>query len=346
MKLGIKGLPRNELPGFFSTLKKGVAYLLPIGVLLFELLVLRHSPELAAFKAIIVLVFVIIYREIVTAYRNKKGLISAIKNSSQILIQGLINGSRNMVPVALATAAAGIIVGIVGMGIGGMITQIVEAISQGNVFLLLIITAVASLLLGMGLPTTATYIVMASLTAPIIVQVGTVYGFFVPLIAAHLFCFYFGILADDTPPVGLAAYAAAAIAKSDPIPTGIQGFFYDLRTAVIPFMFVFNTDLILYGVDSWPLGILVFVMAVLAAFAFTSALQGFFITKNKWYEVPLFLIAALILFNPGVISNLLNLEVGSKYFFYILGCALFAGIALLQKFRMKKKVFYPINKDP
>jgi TRAP transporter 4TM/12TM fusion protein len=333
MKLGIKGLPRNELPGFFSTLKKGITYLLPIGVLLFELLILRHSPELAAFKAIIVLVIVIIYREISSAYRNKKSVISAVKESSRIIIGGLISGSRNMVPVALATAAAGIIVGIVSMGIGGMITQIVESISGGNVFLLLIITAVASLLLGMGLPTTATYIVMASLTAPIIVLVGTAYGFFVPLIAAHLFCFYFGILADDTPPVGLAAYAAAAIAKSEPIPTGIQGFFYDLRTAVIPFMFIFNTDLILHGIDSWPLGILIFAMAVLAAFAFTSLLQGFFITKNKWYEVPLFLIVTLILFHPGIISNLLNLAPGNKYFFYIPGIAIYAGIAILQKSR-------------
>jgi TRAP transporter 4TM/12TM fusion protein len=338
MKLGIKGLPRAELPGFFATLKKGIAYLLPIGVLLFELLILRHSPELAAFKAIIVLVAVIIYREIAAAYRNKESFVSAIKKSFNILIQGLINGSRNMIPVALATAAAGIIVGIVSMGIGGMITQIVESLAGGNVFLLLIITAAASLLLGMGLPTTATYIVMASLTAPIIVQVSTVYGFFVPLIAAHLFCFYFGILADDTPPVGLAAYAAAAIAKSDPIPTGIQGFFYDLRTAVIPFMFIFNTDLILYGIDSWPLGILIFVMAVLAAFAFTSALQGFFITKNKWYEVPLFLIAALILFNPGVISGLLKLSSGNKYFFYILGLVIFGGVAVLQKFRLRRTV--------
>ncbi|MGD2085658.1 MAG: TRAP transporter permease [Candidatus Aminicenantes bacterium] len=336
MKLGIKGLPRNELPGFFETLKKGLAYLLPIGVLLFELLVLRHSPELAAFKAIIVLVVVTIYREIAAAYRNKESFIGAIKKSFNILIQGLINGSRNMIPVALATAAAGIIVGIVSMGIGGMITQIVESIASGNVFLLLVITAVASLLLGMGLPTTATYIVMASLTAPIIVQVSTVYGFFVPLIAAHLFCFYFGILADDTPPVGLAAYAAAAIARSEPIPTGIQGFFYDLRTAVIPFMFIFNTDLILYGIDSWPLGILIFSMAVLAAFAFTSALQGFFITKNKWYEVPLFLIAALILFNPGVISGILKLSPGNKYFFYILGLVIFAVVAILQKLRIKQ----------
>jgi TRAP transporter 4TM/12TM fusion protein len=337
VKLGIKGLPGNELPGFFSTLKKGITYLLPIGVLLFELLILRHSPELAAFKAIIVLVIVIIYREIASAYKNKKSLISAVKESSRIIIGGMINGSRNMVPVALATAAAGIIVGIVSMGIGGMITQIVESMSGGNVFLLLIITAVASLLLGMGLPTTATYIVMASLTAPIIVLVGTAYGFFVPLIAAHLFCFYFGILADDTPPVGLAAYAAAAIAKSEPIPTGVQGFFYDLRTAVIPFMFIFNTDLILHGIDSWPVGILIFAMAVLAAFAFTNLLQGFFITKNKWYEVPLFIIVTLILFHPGIISNLFNAAPGSKYFFYIPGIALYAGIAILQKSRMKQK---------
>jgi len=341
VKLGIEGLPREELPGFFATLKKGIAYLVPIGVLLYELLILRHSPELAAYKAIIVLVAVIIYREIAAAYKKKGSLAIALKKSFTILIQGLINGSRNMIPVALATAAAGIIVGIVSMGIGGMITQIVESISSGNILLLLIITAAASLLLGMGLPTTATYIVMASLTAPIIVQIGTAYGFFIPLISAHLFCFYFGILADDTPPVGLAAYAAAAIAKSEPIPTGIQGFFYDLRTAVIPFMFIFNTDLILYGIDSWPLGILIFAMAVLAAFAYTSALQGFFITKNKWYEVPLFLIAALILFNPGVISSLLKLSSGSKYFFYILGLGIFAGVWILQKSRksgMKRTV--------
>lgn len=337
VKLGIKGLPGNELPGFFSTLKKGITYLLPIGVLLFELIILRHSPELAAFKAIILLIIVVIYREIASAYRNKKSVISAVKESFRIIIGGLINGSRNMVPVALATAAAGIIVGIVSMGIGGMITQIVESMSGGNVFLLLIITAAASLLLGMGLPTTATYIVMASLTAPIIVLVGTAHGFFVPLIAAHLFCFYFGILADDTPPVGLAAYAAAAIARSEPIPTGVQGFFYDLRTAVIPFMFIFNTDLVLYGIDSWPLGILIFAMAVLAAFAFTSLFQGFFITRNKWYEVPLFIIVSLILFHPGIISNLVGAAPGSKYFFYIPGIALYAGIAILQKSRMKQK---------
>ena len=241
-----------------------------------------------------------------------------------------------MIPVALATAAAGIIVGIVNTGIGGMITQIVESLSGGNIFVLLLITATASLLLGMGLPTTATYIVMASLTAPIITQVATGYGFFIPMIAAHLFCFYFGILADDTPPVGLAAYAAAAIADSDPIATGIQGFVYDLRTAIIPFMFVFNPDLILHGINSWPLAILVFIMAVLGAFAFTSALQGYFFVRNKWYEIPLLLSAALILFNPGSLSSLLGLDRVIKYPFYLLGLALLSLTALFQRGRINR----------
>jgi len=337
MKLGIKGLPKNEAPAFFPTLKGGIPFLLPIGVLLFELLALRHSPELAAFKAIIVLAVVILYREMAAAVGGKKSLSDALKKSLKIIFQGMVKGSKNMVPVALATAAAGIIVGIVGMGLGGMITQIVESLAGGNVFLMLLITAVASLLLGMGLPTTATYIVMASLTAPIIVQVSTSYGFFVPLIAAHLFCFYFGILADDTPPVGLAAYAAAAIAKSEPIPTGIQGFFYDLRTSVIPFMFIFNTDLILYRVESWPLGILIFIMAVLGAFSFTSALQGFFITRNKWYEIPFFLMATLILFNPAILSHLLDVKTEYKYFFYIPGIILLGGIAATQVWRKRRK---------
>ena len=125
----------------------------------------------------------------------------------------------------------------------------------------------------MGLPTTATYVVIGSLIATVIVDVGGVYGFVVPLMAAHLFCFYFGILADDTPPVGLAAYAAAAIAKSPPIATGVQAFLYDIRTAILPFMFIFNNDLILHNVTRWDHGILIFVTACVGNFAFASATQ-------------------------------------------------------------------------
>jgi len=337
-KLGMKGLPKDECPKFFETIKNGFHYLVPIGMLVYELVVLRHSPELAAFRAIIVLAVIIFFQELRKEFLledSKKNLGVWLKKSFSTIGSGFVGGSRNMVSVALATASAGIIVGIVGMGIGGMITQIVETLAQGNIFLLLLITAVASLLLGMGLPTTATYIVMASLTAPIIVNLGAMYGFAIPLMAAHLFCFYFGILADDTPPVGLAAYAAAAIADSDPIQTGIQGFLYDLRTAVIPFFFVFNPDLILYGITSWPLGILIFVMACFGAFAFTSAVQGWFIIRNKLWEVPILLVISVILYHPGIMNKIPMFTNMNKYLFYILGMVLFGLMILQQKIRDK-----------
>ncbi len=335
MKLGMTGLPREELPPFIGTLKRGAIFLLPVIALLFELLLLRHSPELAAFRAILILGGVIIYRELSSAVSREISFARALGRSCRIILDGLVAGSRNMLTVAVATAAAGIIVGIVSLGIGGMITQVVEVLAGGNVFLLLLITAIASLLLGMGLPTTATYIVMASLTAPIIVGVGAAYGFLVPLMAAHLFCFYFGILADDTPPVGLASYAAAAIARSEPIPTGIQAFTYDMRTAVIPFMFIFNTDLILHGVSSWPQGILIFTMAVLGAFAFTSALQGHFLVQNRWFEIPFFLLASLILFNPAIATSLFGLQTIHTYYGYVPGVLLLCALAVEQSVRTR-----------
>ncbi len=333
-KLGLKGLPPEDIPSFKTTIKNGFHYLIPIGWLVIELVVLRHSPEMSAFRAIIILAFIILYQEF-KRKEDDETFGDVIKNTINGIGNGFISGSRNMISVALATASAGIIVGIVTMGIGGMITEVVEVISGGNIYVLLIITAVASLLLGMGLPTTATYIVMASLTAPIITDVGASFGFMVPLMAAHLFVFYFGILADDTPPVGLASYAAAALADSEPIPTGIQGFLYDLRTAVIPFMFVFNPDLILHNINSWPLGILIFIMACFAAFAFTSAVQGWFITRNKIWEVPFLLVTSFILFRPESLVRLFHLPESMKYYMYIIGMGLLVLIYLEQKMRIK-----------
>ncbi len=335
-KLGIKGLARVDIPNFFSTLKNGIHYLIPIGVLLYELIFLRHSPELAAFRAIMLLLLIIFYQEIRKAILDKRGLRSAIMEGGRIIISGFIQGSKNMMSVALACASAGIIVGVVNMGIGGMISGVVEYLSHGNIFLLLLITAMASLMIGMGLPTTATYIVMASLTAPIIVQVGGLYDLLIPLMAAHLFCFYFGILADDTPPVGLAAYAASAIAESDPIPTGIQGFLYDIRTSCIAFMFVFNPDLILHGINSWPHALLIFAMALVGMSAFECFAQGWCFTRNRWYELPFFLGAALILFHPGAVASFLQVDMTLKYWFYPLGLFLYGLVILCQKVRLEK----------
>ena len=336
-KLGLRGIPRNELPPFWKTLISGAHYLLPLLILLYELIVVRHSPELAAFNAIWVMALVMLFQNPVKAYLNKEPLGAAFKKSITDIFSALAGGGRNMVAVALATAAAGIIVGVVAMGLGSRVTEIIEIVSMGNIFLMLLITALASLIIGMGLPTTATYIVMASLTAPAIVSIGYAKGFIVPLMAAHLFCFYFGILADDTPPVGLAAYAAAAIAKSPPIPTGLQGFMYDIRTAILPFMFIFNADLILDNIHSWFQGLLVFAMACVGNFAFASATQGWFVARNRIYEVPIFLGVTLILMRPDLMAQLTGVPQDQRYWFYLAGMAIYGLLYLLQRPRIPQK---------
>jgi len=335
-KLGLRGLNRSELPQFFKTLLSGIHFLIPMIMLLYELIVVRHSPELAAFNAIWVMAIIMLLQNPVKAYLNKEPIGPAFKQSIIQIFSSLATGARNMCSVALATAAAGIIVGVVAMGLGGLITEVIDVLSGGNIFLLLIITAVASLIIGMGLPTTATYIVMASLTAPVIVEVGGYMDFIVPLMAAHLFCFYFGILADDTPPVGLAAYAAAAIAKSPPIPTGLQGFMYDIRTAILPFMFIFNSDLILHEINSWIQALLIFAMACMGNFAFASATQGWFVAKNKFYEIPLFLFVTLNLMRPDLIASWVGLPHEQRYWTYLIGLAVFGLLFLMQRPRIPK----------
>lgn len=332
-KLGMKGLPKVDLPRFFATLKSGLHYLIPIFVLLYELIIPRHSPDLAAFRSIMVLMVLMLLQPVVKGRRTGESVGSALKLGFFDIVNGLIAGGRNMVSVAVATAAAGIIVGVVTMGLGGLVTDVIDVLSMGNLYLMLAITAGASLILGMGLPTTANYIVMASLTAPALVTIAEFQGFAVPLIAAHLFVFYFGILADDTPPVGLAAYAASAIAKSDPIATGVQGFMYDIRTAILPFMFLFNTDILLLGIDSFPLAIYIFVMTCVGTFAFAAVTQGWLVTRNRWYEVPLLILVSAIMFRPDFFGRLIGLE--NHYLAYLIGLALWCGIYSWQKIRSK-----------
>jgi hypothetical protein len=159
--------------------------------------------------------------------------------------------------------------------------------------------ALISLVLGMGLPTTANYIVVSTLMAPVVVELGAQSGLLVPLIAVHMFVFYFGLMADVTPPVGLASFAAAAIARTDPIKTGVTAFFYSLRTAILPFLFIFNTQLLLIGVDTaWHL-ILTVVSATVAMLVFAAATQGYFLVRTRWYETIALLLVTFTLFRPG-----------------------------------------------
>jgi TRAP transporter 4TM/12TM fusion protein len=295
--------PKNQnivLPAPGPTIKSGLHFVLPVIVLIWCLMVERLSPGLSAFYATTLMVGILLtQRPIKALLRGEGRLGQALVAGVRDLFDGLVAGARNMIGIGIATATAGIIVGSVSQtGVGSALAEVVEILSMGNILLILIYTAILSLILGMGLPTTANYIVVSSLLAPVIVTLGVQNGLIVPLIAVHLFVFYFGIMADVTPPVGLASFAAAAVSKGDPIRTGFQAFYYSLRTAALPFLFIFNTDLLLIDV-TWLQGIFVFCMATVAMLIFAAALQGYFFTRSRWYESIALVLIAFTLFRPG-----------------------------------------------
>ncbi len=289
------------LPKVGPTVKSGLHFLLPVVVLVWMLAVEQRSPALSAFWATMVMLFIVLTQKpLFSFFRKQNEYLSAFRDGVDDCFHSLVTGARNMVGIGVATAAAGIVVGTVTLtGIGLVMTEFVEFISGGSMILMLIFTAGISLILGMGLPTTANYIVVSTLMAPVIVTLGAEHGLIVPLIAVHLFVFYFGILADDTPPVGLAAYAAAAISGGDPIRTGIQGFTYDIRTAILPFMFIFNTQLLLIGVDTWYELLLTVFSAVVAILVFSAATQGYWLVKSRLWESLVLVLIAFTMFRPG-----------------------------------------------
>jgi len=169
--------------------------------------------------------------------------------------------------------------------------------------ILLFLTIILCLLLGMGLPTTANYVVVASLMATVLVDVGNASGFIFPLIAVHLFVFYFGLMADVTPPVGLASYAAAAISGGDPLRTGAQAFWYSLRTGILPIVFLFNHELLLIGVENIWHAFLIIATSLIGILVFTAATQGWFINKLRWYEIIIFLSISISFLSPEFVLN-------------------------------------------
>jgi TRAP transporter 4TM/12TM fusion protein len=290
-----------EIPEVGKTVKAGLHFLLPVILLIWLLTVERFSPETSVYWATLFMIFIVLTQKIFLGiFRGSLDFVNQLIQGLRDIKAGFINGANNMIGVGVATTAAGIIVGTVTLtGVGQLIIGWVEFIAAGNLFLILFFTAVISLILGMGLPTTANYIVVSSLMAPVIMSLGAANNVAIPLIAAHMFVFYFGILADDTPPVGLAAYAAAAISKGDPIMTGVQGFIYDIRTAILPFLFIFNTQLLMIGIDNAFSFATVVVSSIIAILLFAAATQGHWLVKNRWWETVLLLLAAFMLFRPG-----------------------------------------------
>jgi TRAP transporter 4TM/12TM fusion protein len=286
------------LPG--PTARSGLHFILPVVVLVWALMVDRLSPGLSAFWASMYMVFILLtQRPLLAMFRGESKFANDVMAGFMDLIDGLVTGARNMIGIGIATATAGIIVGAVSQtGVGSALADVVEVMSGGNILAILLLTAILSLILGMGLPTTANYIVVSALLAPVIVTLGQQNGLIVPLIAVHLFVFYFGIMADVTPPVGLASFAAAAVSGGDPIRTGVVAFFYSLRTAALPFLFIFNTELLLINV-TWAQGIFVFIIATIAMLLFAAATQGWFLARNRFYETIALLLVAFTLFRPG-----------------------------------------------
>ena len=216
------------------------------------------------------------------------------------MASGLARAPPKIRSSGIATATAGIIVGTITLtGLGLMMTDFVEFVSAGNVIIMLVLIAVISLVLGMGIPTTANYILVATLMAPVVVELGAQAGLAIPLIAVHLFVFYFGIMADITPPVGLAAFAAAAISKEDPIATGVQGSIYSLRTAILPFVFIFNPEILLIDIQNWIHLIWVIVISLAAILLFSAATMNWFITKSRLWESAVLLVCCFTLFRPA-----------------------------------------------
>ena len=302
-------LAQKTTPKGIRNLHLAAIYALPVGVLLalrwIVGLPIGDSLNWAYLAALIVMLAL----AVAGGRSGEASYIDKLTAGLGEIFVGLVAGARNMINIAIAVAAAGIIVGSVSStGLNNALIGVVEAISGGNIYILLALTSVLCLLLGMGLPTTANYIVVASLLAGVVVELGKAAGLDLPLIAVHLYVFYFGLMADVTPPVCLAAYAASAISRADPMRTGAQAFLYEVRTWILPVVFIFNLELLLIGVENFWHGLMVFVISLVAILAFSCITQRWMLVKLRLYEMALLAIVVVALFRPGVIMDQLYPE--------------------------------------
>ncbi len=302
--------PAIRLPELWPTVRAGLHVLVPLVVLLWCLMVEELSPGLSAFWATVTAMATVVVQPALLALFRRQGEVgAALARGLGDLWKGLVLGARNMIGIGVATASAGLIVGAITLtGMGFMMTEFVEYVSGGNVLVMLVFTAIICLLIGAGVPTTANYILVATIMAPVIVELGAQAGLVIPLIAVHLFVFYFGIMADVTPPVGLASYAAAAISGDDPNATGWQATWYSFRTAVLPFVFVFNPQILFIGVHSWWEVTLVSATATVAALLFAAATMAWFRTHCNALEIALLLLATFLFFRPDWVVDYIQPE--------------------------------------
>jgi TRAP transporter 4TM/12TM fusion protein len=291
--MGIKGIPRADLPSLKDTLIRGWHHLLSIFLLIY-LLAQDFSPERAVFWAILATIF--------CSYLRKETRMSLSE-----IISGFREGATGAVEVAAACATAGIIIGSITVtGLGLRFSSLIVDLSMGYLLLALPLTAIACLALGMGVPTTASYIIISSLAVPALINYGVV------AIAAHMFIFYYATRADVTPPVALAAYAGAGIAGANPSKTGYAAFWLGMAGYIIPFMFIYGPELMLIGK---PIHILwATCTAILGIIFLAAAVQRCMYQKATWYESLMFFAAALLLIKPGLTTDILGFALGGAAF--------------------------------
>jgi TRAP transporter 4TM/12TM fusion protein len=288
-KTGLKGIPREQLPDWKHLLKTKWFLSLPLfGIII--MLVKGFTPMLAALIGILMIIGVAM-------------ILPETRLGIKDLIQGLEDGARSALPVVAACATAGIIVGVITLsGLGLKMAGGIVGLAGGNVYLTLLYTMIGSLILGMGVPTTANYIIQATVSAPALVQVG------IHPLAAHLFVFYFGIVADITPPVALAAFAGSGIARSDPFKTGFEAFKLGFAAYLVPYIFALSPVLILVKVT--PLAIVkALITALIGMFGIGASTTGFFVTRCFWWERLLLFPAGVCLIDPGSFTDTIGLVI-------------------------------------
>ena len=289
-RLGILGLPKSQLPNLKEQMMKYGYMLLPL-IIIIGTVMIGYTPQRAAIMGIL------------TAY-----LVSLVRKESRLSFKKTIyvleQGARVALPVIAAVATAGIIAGVVSMtGLGAKFAAGIIALSSGHLFLALFFTMIACLVLGMGLPTTANYVVTATIAAPALIN-----GFDLAPISVHMFVFYFGIVADITPPVCLAAYAGAGIARANPFKSGVTAVKLAIAAFIIPYIFVYSPILVLVDVTAIAL-IIAVISAIIGMVAVSSSLIGFFIRTSKVWERLALFIGGLLLVTTGNITNIIGLAI-------------------------------------
>ena len=312
-KLGLKGLPKESIPNFFKLIFSKGYLLLPVVALVVAMN--HYSPAKASILAILVAIGIKLIEGLVKSIVNKK-----IEFKASLYIDSLANGTKNAIGVALACAVAGCISAMVQQtGLANVLSSLVQSASQIHPIFALALTMLMCIVLGMGVPTTANYVIMASMVAPILMR-----SLSLPVLAAHMFVFYFGIVADITPPVALAAYAGSAIAKSNPLKTGVTATRLAITAFIVPYIFAFSPEMLIVGSDKpWYEIVLLVITALCGIYILSAGMEGYMYKKMSVIERILALVSGLLMIIPGIVTD-------------AVGLALIVLIVLIQKVTSKK----------